>query len=278
MSADVLLGLPVVVLSHRGPVSFTADEGGEREVHRGAGGLVSALTGLAAYLPEAVWVCVAPPGPDAAVAREAAGQLVRLDLGPPTRVLGSAEPAGPGTLSLRLVEVPAQVHEPFYGVIANPLLWFVQHRLYGLALEPALGRAEHAAWEQGYVAANQLVADAVAEQVDRAGGQATVLLHDYHFYLVGTCFASATPGCCTGTDPGAQDVAVLATLLRDRTGPGSCPFRRWLAVLAVLCWVGARDDRFLERARHGHHPAVLRRHHDPDRSQFPAPGAEGLPG
>ena len=93
MSADVLLGLPVVVLSHRGPVSFTADASGERAVHRGAGGLVSALTGLAAYLPEAVWVCVAPPGQDAAVAREAAGQLVRLDLGPPTRVLGDAEPA-----------------------------------------------------------------------------------------------------------------------------------------------------------------------------------------
>jgi trehalose 6-phosphate synthase len=215
VSADVLLGLPVVVLSHRGPVSFTADEGGEREVHRGAGGLVSALTGLAAYLPEAVWVCVAPPGPDAAVAREAAGQLVRLDLGPPTRVLGSAEPAGPGTVSLRLVEVPAQVHEPFYGVIANPLLWFVQHRLYGLALEPALGRAEHAAWEQGYLAANQLVADAVAEQVDRAGGQATVLLHDYHFYLVGDplrqryprllrrcrsgCRRRCSPQCCWAT-------------------------------------------------------------------------------
>jgi len=45
VSADVLLGLPVVVLSHRGPVSFTADASGEREVHRGAGGLVSALTG-----------------------------------------------------------------------------------------------------------------------------------------------------------------------------------------------------------------------------------------
>jgi len=193
VSADVLLALPVVMLSHRGPVSFTADASGERVVHRGAGGLVSALSGLAAYLPEAVWVCVAPPGPDATVAREAAGQLVRLDLGPPTRMLGSAEPAGPGTVSLRLVEVPAQVHEPFYGVIANPLLWFVQHRLYGLALEPSLGRAEHAAWEQGYVAANELVADAVAEQVDRAGGQATVLLHDYHFYLVGDLLRQRYP-------------------------------------------------------------------------------------
>jgi len=37
-------------------------------------------------------------------------------------VLGDAEPAGPGTVSLRLVEVPAQVHEPFDEVIAIPLL------------------------------------------------------------------------------------------------------------------------------------------------------------
>jgi trehalose 6-phosphate synthase len=118
---------------------------------------------------------------------------VRLDLGPPARVLGSTEPAPPGSVSLRLVEVPAQVHDPFYGVIANPLLWFVQHRLYGLALEPSLGRAEHAAWEQGYVAANHLVAGAVAEQVDRAGGPATVLLHDYHFYLVGDLLRQRYP-------------------------------------------------------------------------------------
>ena len=95
----------------------------------------------------------------------------------------------------------------------------MQHRLYGLALEPALGRAEHAAWEQGYVAANQLVADAVAEQVDRAGGQATVLLHDYHFYLVGDLLRQRYPRLLHRADPGAEDVAVLATLLRDRTGP-----------------------------------------------------------
>jgi len=193
VSADLVRDLPLILLSHRGPVSFTTDADGERVAHRGAGGLVSALTGLVTQLPDAVWVCVAPPGEDAAVARESGGELVRLDLGPPTRVLDGGEPSTRGTVSLRLVEIPADMHEPFYGVIANPLLWFVQHRLYGLATEPSLGRTEHAAWEQGYVAANQLGADAVAEQVERAGGAATVLLHDYHFYLVGDLLRQRFP-------------------------------------------------------------------------------------
>ncbi len=193
MPPDPTLDLPVVLLSYRGPVSFTAGEGGERVARRGAGGLVTALIGLMANLQDAVWVCVAPPGEDAAVAREAAGDVVRLELGPPTRVLDETEPASAGTLLLRLVEVPAHVHEPFYGVIANPLLWFVQHRLYGLATEPSLGRAEHAAWEEGYVVANRLAADAVVTQVERAGGRAAVLLHDYHFYLVGDLVRQRCP-------------------------------------------------------------------------------------
>jgi len=50
--------LPVVVLSHRGPVSFGRDASG-RTASRGAGGLVTALTGLMSDLPDAVWVCAA---------------------------------------------------------------------------------------------------------------------------------------------------------------------------------------------------------------------------
>ena len=176
--------LPVVLLSHRGPVTFGRDSGGERTTARGAGGLVTALTGLAAHLDDAVWVCVAPSGEDAAVAAEAAGALVRLALDGEARLLAEGEQEAGRVVSVRLVEVPPEVHEPFYGVIANPLLWFVQHRLHDLARTPSLGRAEHEAFEQGYVVANELAADAVVEQVDKAGGRAVVLLHDYHFYLV----------------------------------------------------------------------------------------------
>jgi len=96
-------------------------------------------------------------------------------------------------VAVRLVDVPAEVHEPFYGVIANPLLWFLQHRLHDLKTSPSLGRADRAAFEDGYVVANALAADAVVEQVDRAGGRALVLLHDYHFYLVGQLVRERCP-------------------------------------------------------------------------------------
>ena len=186
--------LPVVLLSHRGPVSFDtvspgAQQDGERTATRGAGGLVTALTGLTSHLDDAVWVCVASGGEDTVVAREAAGEVVGLELGPPTRLVE----AGEGDVRLRLVEVPPEVHEPFYTVIANPLLWFVQHRLHGLATSPSLGRAERAAWTDGYVAANRLLADAVVEQVERAGGKAAVMLHDYHWYLVGEMVRERCP-------------------------------------------------------------------------------------
>ncbi|MCW2614115.1 MAG: trehalose 6-phosphate synthase [Frankiales bacterium] len=176
--------LPVVLLSHRGPVTFTRDDDGDRTAGRGAGGLVTALTGLAGHLDHAVWVCVGASGEDAAVAREAAGSLVHLALDPEPRVLAHGDVPEGRTLLLRLVEVPPEVHDPFYGVISNPLLWFVQHRLHDLARTPSLGREDHRAFEQGYVVANQLAADAVVEQVEKAGGRAVVLLHDYHFYLV----------------------------------------------------------------------------------------------
>ncbi|HYN16941.1 MAG TPA: trehalose-6-phosphate synthase, partial [Actinomycetes bacterium] len=73
----------------------------------------------------------------------------------------------------------------FYTVIANPLLWFLQHGMYGLALDPQLTKREHAAYEDGYKAVNRLFADAVIEEVEARGGHALVMLHDYHFYLVG---------------------------------------------------------------------------------------------
>ena len=177
--------LTVVLLSHRGPVAFDRDAAtGERTATRGAGGLVTALSGLAGHLDDAVWACVVSGGEDAVVAQEAGGAPVRVALDDDPRLLADGE-SSEREVSLRFVEVPPEVHEPFYAVVANPLLWFVQHRLHSLGTSPSLTREDHAAFEDGYVRANALAAEAVAEQVDAAGGQAVVLLHDYHFYLVG---------------------------------------------------------------------------------------------
>ena len=178
--------LPVVLLSHRGPVSFGRDESG-RTASRGAGGLVTALTGLMSDLPDAVWVCAASSEEDAAVAAEHDGGAVEVALEPEPRLLDQDPAGGPeeaASVRLRLVEVDQQAHDDFYTVIANPLLWFLQHGMYGLALAPVLTKREHAAWDDGYVAVNRLFADAVVSEVQARGGRALVMLHDYHFYLV----------------------------------------------------------------------------------------------
>jgi trehalose 6-phosphate synthase len=187
--------LPVVLLSHRGPVSFERDESGNRTGSRGAGGLVTALTGLVSDLPDAVWVCAADSEEDAAVAAEHDGQAVEVTLEPEPRVLDKSSDGADGapTVRLRLVEVDPKTHDDFYTVIANPLLWFLQHGMYGLALAPVLTKREHAAYDDGYVAVNRLFADAVVEQVQAHGGRALVMLHDYHFYLVGQAVRERCP-------------------------------------------------------------------------------------
>ena len=182
--------LPVVLVSHRGPVSFRRDQTGARTASRGAGGLVTALTGLASSLPDAVWVCAATTNEDVAVAGEHGDQAVEVTLEPKPRVIGEADPAvgstsQPGCVKLRLVQFNEQAHDDFYTVIANPLLWFLQHGMYGLAHAPRLTRREHTAYEDGYLAVNHAFADAVVEEVTARGGRALVMLHDYHFYLVG---------------------------------------------------------------------------------------------
>jgi trehalose 6-phosphate synthase len=188
--SSFLPDLPVVLVSHRGPVSFRRDQTGVRTVNRGAGGLVTALTGLASSLPDAVWVCAATTNEDAAVAGEHGSQAVQLTLEPSPRILDQADNdassgSEPACVKLRLVEVEQQAHDDFYTVIANPLLWFLQHGMYGLAHAPRLTRREHAAYEHGYLAVNRLFADAVIKEVEARGGRALVMLHDYHLYLVG---------------------------------------------------------------------------------------------
>ena len=192
MPSDNPLGLPVVLLSHRGPAAFSRTPSG-LTLKRGAGGLVTALMGLAEHLEDAVWVCAAANRADALVAAEHEGHSIEISFSPhPQIVSEGSEQTGP-TLNVRYVDVDRDRHDAFYTQIANPLLWFVQHGLYGLASEPNITAEVHAAFDDGYVAVNQQFADAVAEEVERHGGRALVMLHDYHFYLVGEMVRQRCP-------------------------------------------------------------------------------------
>ncbi len=181
MPVTTMLDLPLVLLSNRGPVSFDRGTSG-RTVIRGAGGLVSALSGLAEHLDDAVWVCGAATEEDTVVASEAEGGSILVQTSPSPHVV-VGEPDGPA-IRVRLVITDPGAYADFYSVWSNPILWFVQHGLYGRALSPVITQAEHDAFENGYAAVNQVYAEAVADEVHARGGKALVLLQDYHFYLV----------------------------------------------------------------------------------------------
>jgi trehalose 6-phosphate synthase len=185
------LGVPVIVLSHRAPVAFRREDG-RRRARRGAGGLVTALVGLVGQLEDAVWVCAASTDEDAAVAAEHKGSAIPVIMAGEPRVV-AADSGAERVLQLRMVEVDPAAHEDFYGVISNPLLWFIQHGLYDLTRSPNFGQRERDAFEHGYVTVNEAFADAVVHEVEAQGGRALVMLHDYHFYLVASIVRERCP-------------------------------------------------------------------------------------
>ena len=60
-----------------------------------------------------------------------------------------------------LVESDREAYERFYNVIANPILWFIQHYLWDLSNAPDIRRNEVEAWEEGYRVVNGDLAAAV---------------------------------------------------------------------------------------------------------------------
>src|SRR5436305_4734231 len=162
---------PLVLVSHRGPVEYRVGDNGHRYAARGGGGLVTALSGLAVDRPDVVWVAAAIADEDRAIAAEHSGQAFM------------AERDG-GSFCVRFVENDADSHHQFYAIIANPILWFIQHYLWDLSNAPDIGDHEKNAFADGYVVVNERFADAVAAEVERLGDNAVVMMHDYHFYLL----------------------------------------------------------------------------------------------
>jgi trehalose 6-phosphate synthase len=156
---------PLVVVSNRGPLGFRRGPDGELTEVRGAGGLVTALRPLIDR-GDVAWVA------------SAMGDVERdLAAGGPR-----AERSPAGTpFRLRLVAHDPGAYRLFYGVLANPVLWFVQHRLWALKRDPDADLT--VPWEHGYVVANRSLAEAAVAELDRAPG-AALYVHDYHLYLV----------------------------------------------------------------------------------------------
>jgi trehalose 6-phosphate synthase len=157
----------LVVVAHRGPVQF-ATRDGRTVVERGAGGLVTALRHVARNTESMRWICAAASDADRLVA---------------ARERWSNVPLGDGSCLMHMVDIDPDAHHAFYAVIANPLLWFIQHNLWDHALAPDITTREWDAWVEGYVAVNRKFARALTD-LDDVPAHSTVMIQDYHFYLV----------------------------------------------------------------------------------------------
>ncbi len=158
----------LIVVSNRGPVSYRRDADGARSARRGGGGLVTALGPLVSR-HDVTWIASAMTEEDRAVAAEAGGAAFEETgrEGRPYR--------------LRLVRHDPADFDHYYNVLANPVLWFLQHYLWDLARTPSLDPELHEAWA-GYAAVNEGFAAAVLEELDDEPAVA-VWFHDYHLYL-----------------------------------------------------------------------------------------------
>jgi trehalose 6-phosphate synthase len=155
----------LIIAANRGPVTVGWDEAGSYTFERGGGGLVTALSGLCRHTAEATWIACARTEADAAWR---SGRLQLADgLGVRVEFLSPDEAA----------------YEGYYNVIANPLLWFLQHTMWDVPRAPVIDRATWQAWKEGYQAVNCLFADAIARRVRATGRPTLVMLQDYHLYL-----------------------------------------------------------------------------------------------
>jgi trehalose 6-phosphate synthase len=174
----------LIVVSNRGPVTFARDEAGRRLVGRGGGGLVTALRSLVDH-HDVTWVASAMTDEDLVVAEEAGGEAITetSDEGSPYR--------------LCLIAHDAQAYDLYYNVVANPVLWFVQHYLWGLADAPDVDHGLHYAWAEGYEAVNRGFAEAVLGELQRQP-DAAVFIHDYHLYTAPAYVREGAPEAVIG--------------------------------------------------------------------------------
>ncbi len=169
---------PLVIVSNRGPAEFHRDAEGRRAARRGGGGLVTALSGLVSHR-QALWIASAMTDEDVAASREAQGGPVEVSI-------------GGIDYEVLLVESHPDAYDRFYSVIANPILWFIQHYLWDLSNAPDIRQEEVDAWEDGYKVVNADIADAVLRQIEGATSP-LVMIHDYHLYTCPALIREAHP-------------------------------------------------------------------------------------
>ena len=161
-SADLL------VVSNRGPLSFSLDEQGLPVSAGSAGGLAGTLHSIFEG-SGATWVASAMSEAD----RAATADGLMTERG----------------LDLVMVEPDFETYQMAYNVVSNATLWFAHHHIFDAPRRPKMDHRFARAWD-AYRELNRLFADAVS---DAAADTAVVLVQDYHLTLVPAMLAKSRP-------------------------------------------------------------------------------------
>ncbi|MBS3783135.1 MAG: trehalose-6-phosphate synthase [Anaerolineae bacterium] len=186
LQADFFADRALIIAANRGPVTFEQDDEGALSYERGGGGLVTALLGMCRHT-NATWISCAQTKADAAWR---SGEIRLGDDG--------GDEHHRNVIQVQFLTPDPDVYDNYYSVIANPLLWFLQHSMWDVVTSPIIDRDTWHAWKEGYLEVNRQFADAIAQQAAAQDRPTLVMLQDYHLYLT-------------------------ARFLRDQLGPYECP-------------------------------------------------------
>jgi trehalose 6-phosphate synthase len=169
----------LIIATNRGPVEYDKSKDGKLKSRRGSGGVVTALTGTVRHM-NATWVALAMTDGDREALKDAEDGVL-------------PSPIADIRVRLRYVTVPKSVYHKHYDMMSNRVLWFTQHYLLEQAEDAFKSVKMQDAWDNGYVAVNRAIADAINMEIQGGSGKALVMLHDYHFYLVSRMIREHNP-------------------------------------------------------------------------------------
>ena len=168
---DVLEQRPLIIVSNRGPVTFSLQDDGSFTARKGSGGLVTAVSAIGRQ-HQPIWIAASMTEGDrirAEVARKQGEELIQY--------------GNPPEFRLRFVVPDPEQYRKYYNVISNPLLWFLQHYLWDTPRAPDITHEIWDAWNEGYARVNEQFAGEILAACEQCAAEPVIMLQDYHLYL-----------------------------------------------------------------------------------------------
>jgi len=146
-------------------IEHIEDEQGNIVQQKGSGGLITGLSGAVKY-NDVTWISCAQTPHDVEF-YEGYASLIDQD----------------NDIHIKYIQVDPQTYDDYYNVIANPLIWFLQHSMWNVPSEPVIDHTTWKAWNEGYLTVNRLFADEITRQISKKNTKTLVMLQDYHLYM-----------------------------------------------------------------------------------------------